>query len=815
MKRRSWSALTLLVVFLSLVMISKTRMYASVLNNLGGGIKIPGQRQAAINPSAQSLVDAGKAALSNHDIIAARDDFKNAVAADSTNQEAQFYYGVSRVFAIYEDGQTADTPALDSIKDILTLSGFDFTGGGSLSVYKGTKGKAPHKGVGPNMPATGDIIAFLTSKALPEIDGAIANLELVSGTSTFSAFQPAWLKKDSGGQITIDMADVRSIKALFYAVKTDLELMRVYNLNTNLPSVVNVVTSDMMKFRKLLTGNPSFLTPLDPSRLPIARVAMGNFIDTYKEAVDSMNARNDGGVQHLFVFDEPLPLGNSTAKFDYVKLLSRLAEIKASLSGATELSFIHNPTPYNIVDLSAFFNGSAPINLRSKIADCSSGKIFPDPTFGGILPYGWGMKAYSLIGHERDLLGMTCSGITEPASNVDPNFLYLPDSSSIQSFNIRNDGTGNLSYTSVQMTGPDMGYFQLSKGTCSSTMPTLAPGAECSMDVSFRQSGLPSPVTSGPKIAGLVMKSNDTSHAIDSVAINGYYENGTPGSTNPPDQTLKIAISGTGSVTWQTYDANYFPISGVCSTPGCSGSGPYGVPVTIAAQVDAFPGQQFTGWTGCDHYSGTECTVTMFAAKNVTAKFTNDTTKPTGSIAINSGAAATNSPNVTVTLAPKDITGSGIGYYCLSNTAITTCNWTSSFDYNAANKPWTLAGTDGVKTVYALFRDNAGNVSSTISDTILLDTTAPTGSVKINGGAAQTTSTVVTLTLAATDGTGSGVATLSYSTDSGSTWSTPEAFVASKPILLPSGDGSKTVQVKFTDKAGNTSGAYIASILLD
>ncbi len=376
------------------------------------------------------------------------------------------------------------------------------------------------------MPATGDIIAFLTSKALPEIDGAIANLDLVSDTSTFSAFQPAWLKKDSGGSITIDMADVRSIKALFYAVKTDLELMRVYNLNANLPFRGQRRYKRHDEVPQLLTGNASFLTPADPTRLPVARVAMGNFIDTYTAAVNSMEARTDS-LQHLFVFDEPLPLGNSTAKFDYDKLLSRLAEIKASLSGATQLSFIHNPTPYNIVDLSAFFNGSAPINLRSKIADCASGKIFPDPTFGGILPYGWGIEAYKFIGHERDLLGMTCSGITEPASNVDPNFLYLPDSSSTQSFNIRNDGTGNLSYTSVQMTGPDMGYFQLSKGTCSSTMPTLAPGAECSMDVSFRQSGLPSPVTSGPKIAGLVMKSNDTSHAIDSVAINGYYENGT------------------------------------------------------------------------------------------------------------------------------------------------------------------------------------------------------------------------------------------------------------------------------------------------
>ncbi len=103
MKRRSWSALTLLVVFLSLVMISKTRMYASVLNNLGSGIKTTGQRQAA-SASAVDYVQAGKDALSNHDILTARDDFKIA-AADTSNQEAQFYCAVSRVFAIYEDGQ--------------------------------------------------------------------------------------------------------------------------------------------------------------------------------------------------------------------------------------------------------------------------------------------------------------------------------------------------------------------------------------------------------------------------------------------------------------------------------------------------------------------------------------------------------------------------------------------------------------------------------------------------------------------------------------------------------------------------------------
>ena len=57
---------------------------------------------------------------------------------------------------------------------------------------------------------------------------------------------------------------------------------------------------------------------------------------------------------------------------------------------------------------------------------------------------------------------------------------------------------------------------------------------------------------------------------------------------------------------------------------------------------------------------------------------------------------------------------------CVSNT--TTC--TTYITY-AASKSWTLATGTGVKTVYVRFRDAAGNTSSQISDTILVDTVVP------------------------------------------------------------------------------------------
>ncbi len=96
-----------------------------------------------------------------------------------------------------------------------------------------------------------------------------------------------------------------------------------------------------------------------------------------------------------------------------------------------------------------------------------------------------------------------------------------------------------------------------------------------------------------------------------------------------------------------------------------------------------------------------------------------DTTPPTGTITINSGASATNSRNVTLTLSCAD--PSGCSQMRFSNNNITY----STVESYAATKAWTLTTGNGTKTVYVKFKDTAGNWSVAFSDTILLDTTAP------------------------------------------------------------------------------------------
>ena len=114
-------------------------------------------------------------------------------------------------------------------------------------------------------------------------------------------------------------------------------------------------------------------------------------------------------------------------------------------------------------------------------------------------------------------------------------------------------------------------------------------------------------------------------------------------------------------------------------------------------------------------------------------------------------------------------------------------------------------------------KDAVGNeqlsADATFTTTAAADTTPPTGSVTINSGAAGTNNANVTLTLSATDNSGT-VAQMQFSND-GTTYSTPEAYATTKTWTLTSGDGTKTVYAKFKDPAGNWSAPVSDTIVLD
>ncbi len=184
-----------------------------------------------------------------------------------------------------------------------------------------------------------------------------------------------------------------------------------------------------------------------------------------------------------------------------------------------------------------------------------------------------------------------------------------------------------------------------------------------------------------------------------------------------------------------------------------------------------------------------------------------DTTAPTGTIKINNNAPYTQWTAATLSLTATDAVGVMAYYISTSSTSpsATATGWvavTPTTSYSNTNVPFTLPSGNGTKTVYAWYKDAAGNVSPTASDAIILDQTAPTVSLSAPT-AGQTVSGSVTVSATASDA--SGVAGVQFKLDGGNllaedttspfsiSWSTPTAT-----------NGSHTLTAVARDVAGNT-----------
>ena len=132
----------------------------------------------------------------------------------------------------------------------------------------------------------------------------------------------------------------------------------------------------------------------------------------------------------------------------------------------------------------------------------------------------------------------------------------------------------------------------------------------------------------------------------------------------------------------------------------------------------------------------------------------------------------------------------------------------SANPYNLSYALWKLDPTTG-----SVVQILTSGVTLPVAALAFLDGTPPTGSVSVNGGASFATSASATLTLSATDNSGT-VSSMRFSNDN-SAWTAWEPYAASKAWTLASGEGPKTVYVQFQDDAGNISVPYSASITLD
>jgi len=187
------------------------------------------------------------------------------------------------------------------------------------------------------------------------------------------------------------------------------------------------------------------------------------------------------------------------------------------------------------------------------------------------------------------------------------------------------------------------------------------------------------------------------------------------------------------------------------------------------------------------------------------AEISFDITAPTADgLTINGGALNSTSTTISVTLSASDA-DSGLAGISFSNDGTTWGDWQ---DYST-HASWSLSTGDGLKTVYSRVRDSVGYVSSIVSDTISLDTTAPAEhGLSINDGALYTNKVTVTLTIGAQPGT----AQMQVSNEgnfAGAEW---EPYASRKSwqvtqyldYVIP-----RLVYVRYKDVSGNVSSTYL------
>jgi hypothetical protein len=221
-----------------------------------------------------------------------------------------------------------------------------------------------------------------------------------------------------------------------------------------------------------------------------------------------------------------------------------------------------------------------------------------------------------------------------------------------------------------------------------------------------------------------------------------------------------------------------------------------------------------TGWMAAGEWrfaAGVGPTVRMTAASAGGTFRVIEDTPPTGTIAIDAGAAVTPSAMVGVNLAASDgYTGSGVVAVALSNDGE---QW-SEFPHQPVVE-WTLAPVAGIATVHAKWLDADGNWSTPVTDTIQVDAVAPVvtkPTTAIEAGGATVGSTVPVRVAWSGSDTGSGVTgvDLELSTDAGAYLPLATDLSGSSTVRALAPGHRYRLRARAKDAADNAS-AWIAS----
>lgn len=153
------------------------------------------------------------------------------------------------------------------------------------------------------------------------------------------------------------------------------------------------------------------------------------------------------------------------------------------------------------------------------------------------------------------------------------------------------------------------------------------------------------------------------------------------------------------------------------------------VTITFLEGGATLDGSVFTSGQSVTSDGNHTLVVTDTLGNSTTIHFTIDKTAPTGTVIVNSGDAETTNPDVILTITGEDEAGSGVKEMRFSND---NSHWNGWRPF-ASTAAWVLSQPNVTQAVYMELKDNAGNTSLNISDSIFYRSNVEINNSFVNG----------------------------------------------------------------------------------
>jgi len=355
--------------------------------NLSGdpSVTLLGSRRQVSSLGSDQLVQQGRALLASHDIVGANQKFMAAVADDPSNPAANLYCSITRLLALVQDQSNGPDPAaLDSLKEFLDALGVQ----GSRDIYNMTAHlQADASGQDyfpPGSPSPAKFSDYLVSVVIPQIDGAIANLNAITDQNFTAALMPSETTMPDG--ILVDHGDIALFKAELNNAKAAILISAAYNMDVD-PNDLYSMKKAMgyLHIQTVLDSCPNLLKPAKPELLPTAKTALHAAIAAYLDGSDYIrNTRPSNRRGNLVTLDGKM--GKEESKFRIT-----ITDIDAALDTPGYVRYDTGASTRDVnTNLPKFFDSANPVDIRSKLPQFNSknsmiSSTLPDATFGGVV----------------------------------------------------------------------------------------------------------------------------------------------------------------------------------------------------------------------------------------------------------------------------------------------------------------------------------------------------------------------------------------------------------------------------------------------